>query len=56
MTKSNKKIEGIETKTKAHFEAVKDFYKKKAKDVHLPRKIRKEIARAKTAERKGKDE
>ncbi len=54
MAKNTKKTEGIIAKHQAHFEAVKDFYKKKTKDVHLPRKIRKEIARVKTLE--GKNE
>ena len=46
----------LETKNKEHFEAVRDFYKKKVKDVHIPRKLRKEIARFKTLEKQGNNE
>lgn len=42
----------LNTKMKEHFEAVKEFYKRKSKDVHKARKIRKEIARIKTQESK----
>ena len=40
----------LTTKKKEHFEAVKEFYKRKSKDVHKARKLRKEIARIKTQE------
>ena len=42
----------LSTKMTEHFEAVKEFYKRKIKDVHKARKIRKEIARIKTQESK----
>jgi hypothetical protein len=53
---ADKKHEGVQGKTQAHFEAVKDFFKKKNKNVHLPRLIRKEIAKLKTLENQGKNE
>jgi len=56
MAKSKTKKQNIEGKVEAHFEAVKNFYKKTTKDVHLPRKIRKEIARKKTLENKESNE
>ena len=48
------KLTDHKTKLNEHFEAVKEIYKKKQKDVHLARKIRKDIARQKTLESKTK--
>lgn len=53
---AQKKNDDMDQKIKTHFEAVKDFFKKKNKDVHVPRKLRKEIARKKTLENKGNNE